>query len=259
MPKFSSRRRHNIRRRKAFRSTRRLRRRHSKFAISSYKRLPLVYPNINIVRLRYVRTIAMNPAVNTPATYTILCNGLFDPEAGEGTGLGHQPLGYEQMLLQYTYATVLQSRCKILNQQNSTTSVAVPSYIAVRWSKQRFTSTTFVTSEGTMMDYWNEAYPGKRMQFGLAGNQQVYGGKEGSPYCHYNAMKVWGNKRALLAATTNHANQLNANPNAAVWSYFNIVAMAPDAVVDPSQVLVTAQVDYIVAFHGKKVLPQSLF
>jgi len=56
-----------------------------------------------------------------PTNYIICANGLFDPNI---TGTGHQPMGFDQMMLVYTSYTVLRSKISLVV-YNSTTSVAV--------------------------------------------------------------------------------------------------------------------------------------
>lgn len=50
----------------------------------------------------------------TPASYVFSANGVYDPNI---TGTGHQPLGFDQMMLMYNHATVVSSKmtCKFIN------------------------------------------------------------------------------------------------------------------------------------------------
>lgn len=56
------------------------------------------------VTMRYADTFTLNPgAGGSPASHVFSCNGLFDPDI---TGVGHQPRGFDQMMLLYDHYVV---------------------------------------------------------------------------------------------------------------------------------------------------------
>lgn len=61
--------------------------------------------------LRYATNIQLNPGLgDVPATWTFAANGLFDPDI---TGVGHQPLGFDQMMTFFHNYTVLNCRIRV--------------------------------------------------------------------------------------------------------------------------------------------------
>jgi len=66
--------------------------------------------------LKYSETIPLN-IVTGFSVYRFIANGMFDPN---GTGTGHQPLYYDQLMAVYDHYTVLKSRIRVLVHPNST-------------------------------------------------------------------------------------------------------------------------------------------
>lgn len=62
------------------------------------------------------------PATNTAGGYVFTANGLFDPNI---TGVGHQPMGFDQMMLFYEHYTVTRSRITVNFWNTSTTESVV--------------------------------------------------------------------------------------------------------------------------------------
>lgn len=97
-------------------------------------RLYPVFPERRVVRLKYHDTINLDPGFNI-ASHSFSANGLYDPDV---TGTGHQPLFFDNMMLQYGRYEVVQSRitCVFLNNkvntsvyQNSNASIVeLPTY-----------------------------------------------------------------------------------------------------------------------------------
>jgi hypothetical protein len=60
--------------------------------------------------LYYESGLVLAPAAGTVSYYRFSANGLFDPNI---TGTGHQPIGFDQMMLFFEQYTVLRSRIKV--------------------------------------------------------------------------------------------------------------------------------------------------
>lgn len=68
------------------------------------------FPTKLEARLRYVDTFALNAVAGSLSTQQIRCNGMYDPDH---SGLGHQPMYYDQFMAIYDHYTVLRSRIKL--------------------------------------------------------------------------------------------------------------------------------------------------
>ena len=78
--------------------------------------------------LRYFETgVAINPpAAGILGTYVFLANGLFDPNV---TGIGHQPLGFDQVMAAYDHYTVIASKIRVHFHNTSTSPVTCGVYM----------------------------------------------------------------------------------------------------------------------------------
>lgn len=61
-------------------------------------------------RLKYADTVQLAPTANTPATFSIRANDLFDPQAGIG---GHQPISFDNLMQFYNHFTVTNAYLKV--------------------------------------------------------------------------------------------------------------------------------------------------
>jgi hypothetical protein len=66
-----------------------------------------IFPPKTTKILRYCDTISLNSTSGAVVTYVIRANDLFDPDF---TGTGHQPMGFDQMMLFYNHFCVVKAR-----------------------------------------------------------------------------------------------------------------------------------------------------
>jgi len=69
----------------------------------------------------YDYDLGSSSVAGVPTNYFFCANGMFDPNT---TGTGHQPMGFDQMMLMYNQYTVLSSKISVTI-YNTTSSVAV--------------------------------------------------------------------------------------------------------------------------------------
>ncbi len=94
----------------------------------SRRRLPLAgYPKSKMVRLRYVDQIGLDPAAGSITSHYFSANAMSDPDI---TGGGHQPLGFDQMMVGYEHYTVLGSKIKVTYVPGGT-GLDIPGYFGV--------------------------------------------------------------------------------------------------------------------------------
>jgi len=66
-----------------------------------------VFPARITKRLRYADTFSLTSTAGAVSTYVIRANDLFDPDF---TGTGHQPMGFDQLMLWYNHFCVISSK-----------------------------------------------------------------------------------------------------------------------------------------------------
>jgi len=86
------------------------------FNALSVRGIPL-FPIRFKAMLRYYEAVSISTS-GTVGAYVFSANGLFDPNI---TGTGHQPMGFDQIMLSYEHYCVLQARINVVAQNTSTT------------------------------------------------------------------------------------------------------------------------------------------
>lgn len=82
----------------------------SRNALVSVPRGKLAFPQEMRTKLRYVETFDLEPTSQTAAGFSLLANGMYDPEVGVG---GHQPRGFDQYTALYQKFTVKSSKISV--------------------------------------------------------------------------------------------------------------------------------------------------
>ncbi len=103
-------------------------------------------PDKKSVTLRYVSQITLDPAASSMAHYLFRANDLFDPDF---TGVGHQPMGFDQWMVFYNHFTVVSSRIKVTGFQSGTSGPLANGMLGVYLNDD----TVSTISLTTMMEY----------------------------------------------------------------------------------------------------------
>lgn len=77
--------------------------------------------------LPYYESIAVTGSVSAVYAYAFSANGLFDPNI---TGTGHQPMGFDQMMVFYNHYTVLSANIRVTFHNTGTETVYVGAEIS---------------------------------------------------------------------------------------------------------------------------------
>ncbi len=89
--------------------------------------IPVGMPDSKWVRLRYATTITLNaPGVGITG-HNFRCNSLFDPDE---TGVGHQPMHWDQVIIPYEKYTVYGSKIR-MTQVKSQATVLTPGIFGI--------------------------------------------------------------------------------------------------------------------------------
>lgn len=94
--------------------------------------------------LRYADTVTLSSTSGAVASYVFSCNGLYDPDI---SGTGHQPAGFDQMMLSYEHYTVLRARMTATF-HNNTASVNPTAALGLNASSTPITTVTQIIEDG---------------------------------------------------------------------------------------------------------------
>lgn len=221
------------RRRKQKRGYRKKYRRHrmEKPSVSLISPVPTVFKTT----LQYVETVTLNSGASGAAnTVSYKANSLYDPYQ---SGVGHQPLGFDQIMTLYEHFYVVGSliTCKFLTQGD--TAAVGTSICGIELSGSVTPTTTAET--------WIEQ---PRITYGvLTANDHLTLRKGFSAYSFFRQGRVEDN--ATLRG--------NASADCSELAYYHIGNASPGGSLDPSPVQVIVKISYSCLFTEPKALPQS--
>jgi len=78
-----------------------------------------IFPARTVRRMRYSTSFGLTTTSGVPAAYVLRANDLFDPDF---TSTGHQPMGFDQMMLFYNHFVVVKAKVRVVF-KNTGTSV----------------------------------------------------------------------------------------------------------------------------------------
>lgn len=180
--------------------------------------------------LWYSQVVALNPAAFGIGLHTFRANDLYDPDY---TGVGHQPMGFDQLMALYGKFTVLKSKLTIYPASNN---VGGNGWLAVR------TCTTptgvssledFTESSGAVIRSYNEATTTSPIS-------TSYSMAESYPGASISDEGLWGTASGIPAELNYHQ-----------------VAYLAAGTGDPPEMNILCQVQYEVVFHDPIVLAAS--
>lgn len=193
-------------------------------------RLPMLgaMPRVLRCTLRYMRKAAnLDPASGGLAgTHVFSANGLFDPDI---TGVGHQPLGFDQIMAFYNHYTVTASRVYVSMRNNDTSNRQI-------CGVSRTGAQTFPADPERIIENGNCNYK----YLSPAGNEGDYAELTLATNIGY----FLGRKSVL--SDNECKGSVSANPAEQV--YFTVWA-APDASVDSAIVSCGVVIEYDAVFH----------
>jgi len=198
---------------------------------------PFPVPDSKVVKLRYVDFVTLNASDIASSPWVFRANSIVDPDY---TGIGHQPMGFDQWAVFYDHYIVLGSRCTAQFRANDSTATGF-SYVGITLS-DRIAGTA--TSPSEAMERNNVSY---KLLTGIAANGVVTCRKNFSAKRFFGLTNVSDNRGILGANTV-------SNPTED--AYF-IINQYPTGGYDPTSIVVKVQIDYIVKFTERKFIPQS--
>lgn len=193
-----------------------------------------VLPQTLVTKLRYSTgtAIGLNPSFGAPTSvYYFRCCSAYDPDA---TGVGHQPMGYDQLTAMYQKYTVLKSKIYVLFSQNADTFCNQTVYL------RRVTSQSTVPQPAILET--------AHCQYRILGPD---GGSK-SLKLDYDFKQMFPGASPM---DDRYFADVAATPQENV--YWEIGSFASNEAVDPPQILATVLIEYEVLFHDPIVLTSS--
>lgn len=196
--------------------------------------IPMVIPASKLVKLRYCTYLELDPAAAAQGVRNIFrANGCYDPDQ---SGIGHQPLGFDQWSAFYDQYVVLGSKCTARFMANSE-SVNFNSGLVGIWLTDGQGSIpaieTLMEQPGIVSKMLTNAY-----------------GSRGAVVCkkNFSAKKFFGVRDVKDNRDDLGAN-VTADPSSQAWYsvYFHSINA-----YNPTSITVQVTIDYIVHFSERK-------
>lgn len=206
--------------------------------------LPLSgFPIKKVVRLKYATEFQMNPLSNAIGKYLFRANSCYDPDF---SGIGHQPVGFDEWMKIYSHCTVIGSKIKATFLNFGTTHLT-PGYCGILLSDDGNTLGGTVTNVEHLM----ETRSGSKAPQ-IAG--LVLGNTNSMTTCRnsFSARKFFGKKAIVGDSLYRHTDTTNPAELAFYELYF-----APIAGGDPGNITVLVQMEFIAVLTEPNTLNQS--
>lgn len=203
-----------------------------KALVSNY--VPSGMPTQRVAKLRYVEQITLQSTLGLLASYVFSANDLFDPNH---TGIGHQPMGFDQWAVLFNHYTVLGSRCqaRVAFQANNVSTSMCGMYL-----------TDGKLAPYNDSDQFQEARKGTTKLMSSGQSQAVRISQNYSAKRFHNVTDVKDNIARLGAP-------VGSSPTEE--AFFNIWCQTKDGATKNFTFIV--EIDYIVSFSEPKDLSQS--
>lgn len=186
---------------------------------------------------RYVDRVSVNAGAGSYAIHTMSANGLFDPNV---TGVGHQPLGFDELTAMFSHYTV--TNCKIKVNFSNENMPAIGGQCGVLISGEAapvFTNATHLLE-----------------QRGAKHVMVMPAGTESKSVTHYvNVPSYMAKTKRDILGDSLYRGSATANPSEQV--YFVIFVGAINSNDDPAPVDCLVDMEFDVVWSESKTLGQS--
>ncbi len=180
------------------------------------------------------KNIQVNPgAGGVPSTHVFSLNGLYDPDI---TGIGHQPLGFDQLMVMYDHYTVVSARARVTFQNTDTT------YQQLCIMQIKDTATTS-TDSNEILENGNVKY----CTLGIHGSGQAIAERTIS----VSPSKFFGRK---VMEGDKYQGTVSTNPSDQLYLHLQI---GPTEGVDADIVDCTVEIEYVAILTEPKQFSQS--
>lgn len=193
-------------------------------------------PQTHLAKLKYFDQITIDaPAGGIPGRYVFRCNSAYDPDF---TGLGHQPMGFDQYMNMYTRYRVIGAKISCTFVANDTTSADSSALCGIL----KTTIPTAVLPASGLVE--NEKCVYRTIQLGETSRPISL---------RYSTKKAQGLKNVMdnfeISGTVNSSPQIE--------DYFHIWVAPVNATQNPANVSCQVHLEYLVVFSDPIQLGQS--
>lgn len=178
--------------------------------------------------------IISGSAAGIPGSRVFSMNGVYDPDI---TGVGHQPLGFDQLVVMYDYCTVLAARATV-------------KFISKDSTNRSLVGLSLLSTNSTPTDA-REIIENGNTKFDFIGREIDW--KNGSTLSIGSTTASFLGRKVVLGEDALHCTA-SSNPTD---QYYLHVWTAPDASVDQANVQAVVVIEYDVVFHEPKPLALS--
>ncbi len=222
---------------KVIRRVRRKRTYTRKARMTRVPRTPLIISDRKLVRMRYSDIITLNPAAaGVSDNHFYRANSLFDPAL---TGVGHQPLSFDQYMAFYNHFTVVGARITLKFIAN--TAVAANTCIVGCYLDD---DSTVLADPTLLIEQGKTSY---KIMSSIDGSNSVVTLRKG-----FSAKKFFGHGN--LVGESQYQGTVAGNPEEE--ALFHIFAAASNA-GDAAAFNVLVVIDYVAILTERSTLPQS--
>lgn len=203
------------------------------------KSLTVGFPKTNMIKLRYVTTIGLNPAPGTIATHNFRANSCFDPDQ---SAIGHQPIGFDEWSTFYNHYVVQSAKMRATFSLTSTTDGGGLGVCGIYLSDD----TTYTADLHTLLEQPN-ARNGKTY-FSIHAGKPLTVSKTYSAKSFFNITNVTDNFDRLGAPITTNPTEV---------AFFVPFCANANYAIDAGEMTVLIELEQTVIFSEPKELAQS--
>jgi len=183
--------------------------------------------------LRYNETVSVNPGAASVTAYAFRANGVYDPNQ---SGIGHQPMGYDNWAAVYNHAAVIGSKIKAtFSPVNAGTALSA---FGIRLDDDGTSASINVTD---YIESGKSVYSIQPDSYTIAHPRTLYS---------YFSAKKWFGIKDVRDNMTRIGSAVNANPSE-LCNYILWVG-PPDGSSDLGAWYITVTIEYIVLFSEPK-------
>ena len=191
-------------------------------------------PRKFVTKLIYADNGTIDPAIGQVGDYVFSCNGLYDPNI---TGAGHQPRGFDQLMLMYDHYIVLGAKI-VVRFSNPNNASAIMAGIAIRDQN---------TNDPNVLNWEEDSYIKKTVVSSNAGSAVASLAHSVNPNKFLSRSKPLSDPQLKGDVGNNPTEQ----------AYFHVGMWPLDGASNLSVCAFAVQIEYIVAFIEPKIVGES--